>query len=147
MKGLEYPNDVKLADDFRPPKSICPQDEREKEELNVLYVAMTRAQRRLFLGPKIWKFYETLGGTRLYGEWHASRPKPKQAKAGRASGHKEQHTVEELRDMRRTYKKELKAFWKKVTDAETAGKSKLKLSVDDIPLPPLYDNKAYKLAV
>ena len=44
------------------------------DELNILYVAMTRAQRRLFLSQKVWYYYDALDGEEIMGQFATTQP-------------------------------------------------------------------------
>ena len=67
--------------------------------------------------------------------WHEARPKAKKLQRPSSLA---AHTHEQLRKMRAAYAKAVKDFWARVESAEKT-KGKLKLSVDDFPMPPLYD--------
>ncbi|EEB07719.1 DNA helicase I [Schizosaccharomyces japonicus yFS275] len=69
-KGLEWEN-VQLGDDFRPKfDSISytriPYSRFLQEEINILYVALTRAKKNLILNPMLTKYYALLKGLARY---------------------------------------------------------------------------------
>eukprot|EP00747_Dinoflagellata_sp_TGD_P170532 gnl/TRDRNA2_/TRDRNA2_202343_c0_seq1.p1 gnl/TRDRNA2_/TRDRNA2_202343_c0~~gnl/TRDRNA2_/TRDRNA2_202343_c0_seq1.p1 ORF type:complete len:606 (+),score=116.86 gnl/TRDRNA2_/TRDRNA2_202343_c0_seq1:183-1820(+) len=67
VKGMEFDEDVILANDFKPAVSkhgelLCG-DKLPTfmvEESNIIYVAATRAKRRLLLSEKLWEYFQKL---------------------------------------------------------------------------------------
>jgi F-box protein 18 (helicase) len=62
-KGLEWKN-VVMLDDFWVPREITaeePLDDDEKQEVNAIYVAMTRASMSIDYGPSLTKWLNSKG--------------------------------------------------------------------------------------
>jgi len=142
-KGMEFEGPVFIADDFSVPMKRNEQGEFELEDahspgwvenLNLLYVAMTRAKKTLWLSKGIWKYLKLLGQLPEHSEKNG--PERTTAAAGGVP-HPNVVTPEHCEQLRNDYEEAWQAFVN--TFPMLSGEAEKPIvGVDDIPWPPGY---------